>query len=319
MKILITGGAGFVGSHLTEYMISKGHEVVVLDDFSNGNVNNIRHLLGDRNFKLVKGDIRDYELVRRITTDINAVFHLAAKIHVDESIIDPDTVVSVNVEGTHNILKACRENDIEKMIYASSSEVYGSAIHVPMNEEHPLNPASPYAASKAAADRLCFSYFNTYNMNVVIVRNFNTFGPRQKSSGYGGVISIFIRRAMNDKPPIIYGDGLQTRDYIYIDDVLNAYNLVLENEGLAGEAINFGTGVDPSIKHIAERILHFTGKDDILEPAYVAARPGEVQQLCADTTKAKKLLNFKPKYTLDKGLKNIIKWYEEYRFEEWSD
>lgn len=319
MKLLITGGAGFVGSNLTDYMLNKGHEVVILDDFSNGNVNNIRHLLGNRKFKLIKGDIRNYELVRRITTDVDAVFHLAAKIHVDESIIDPDSVVSVNVEGTHNILKACRENDIEKMIYASSSEVYGSAEYTPMDEKHPMNPASPYAASKAAADRICFSYFNTYNMNVVIVRNFNTFGPRQKSSGYGGVINIFIRRILNDKPPIIYGDGTQTRDYIYIDDVMNAYNLVLEKDDIAGEAINFGTGVDTSIKTIAEKILHFTGKEDKLKPIYVAPRPGEVQQLCADTSKARKLLNFKPKYSFDKGLKEIIKWFEEYKFEEWRD
>jgi UDP-glucose 4-epimerase len=317
LKILVTGGAGFIGSHLSEYMLKKGHEVVVLDDFSSGGAINIRHLLDHRSFKLVRGDIRNYDLVRRVTTNLDVVFHLAAKIHVDESIINPEETLSVNVKGTLNILNACKENDVKRLIYASSSEVYGSSKYTPMDEDHPLNPASPYAASKAAADRLCFSYYNTYNLDAVIVRNFNTFGPGQKSSGYGGAISIFIRRALKDMPPIIYGDGLQTRDYLYVEDAVNAYNLVMETPELAGEAINFGTGVDTSITDIAEKILRLMGKEEKLIPRHVASRPGEVRQLCADITKAKRLLNFKPTYTLEEGLKELIKWHEDYRFEEW--
>jgi len=299
-------------------MLKQGHEVVILDDFSNGNVNNIRHLLSNRNFKLVKGDIRDYELMRRMTTNVDVIFHLAAKIHVDESIIDPETTTSVNIGGTLNVLRSCRENDVKRLIFASSSEVYGSAEYVPMDEKHPLNPASPYAASKAAADRLCFSYYKTYDLNVTIIRNFNTFGPRQKSTGYGGAIAIFIRRALNDSPPIIYGNGTQTRDYLYIDDAVFAYSLVLENDNLAGEVINFGTGEDTRIKDVAELIIKLTGKENELSPKYVAPRPGEVMQLCADITKAKNMLGFKPKYTLEKGLKEYISWFEKYKFEEWS-
>jgi UDP-glucose 4-epimerase len=250
--------------------------------------------------------------------NVDVVFHLAAQIHVDRSIIEPRHTFEVNTLGTLNILDAALENDIKLVIYASTSEVYGSAIHVPMKEDHPLNPASPYAASKAAADRLCFSYYNTYKLPVVIVRCFNTYGPRQKDAGYAAAIPNFISRTLSGLPPVIYGDGKQTRDYMYIKDAINAYKLILEmHENLLGKTINFGTGKEVSILKLAETIRRFVGSRSAA-PIHAAPRTGEVKRLCADISLAKKELGFAPKYTIDQGLKEFVQWYKQGKYEEWK-
>ncbi len=317
--ILVTGGAGFIGNYLAEKYLREGHTVKVLDDFSTGHVNNIRRLFNFRNFKLIRGDVRDVEALQRITTDVDVIFHLAAQIHVDRSIINPLHTLEVNTLGTLNILNVSLENDVKQVIYASTSEVYGSAQYTPMDEQHPLNPASPYAASKAAADRLCYSYYNTYKLNVNIVRCFNTFGPRQKSTGYGGAISVFVKRILNGVPPVIYGDGLQKRDYLYIDDAVEAYDLVFNSgERLSGKAINFGSGESTSILDLARRIAIECGKEKDLKPVHVAPRPGEVAELCADTSLARSLLSFNPKYTLNQGLTEFIQWFKGYGYKEWT-
>ncbi len=217
MRLLITGGAGFIGSHLCEKYTQEGHTVLCLDNFMSGNLMNVRHLLNYRNFKLIKGDIRDFELLEKVMRDVDTVFHLAAQIHVDRSYIEPRLTYEVNVLGTQNILEAARMNDVKRVIHASTSEVYGSAQQVPIDEQHPLNAPHPYGASKIAADRMCYAYIRTYGMNISILRLFNVFGPRQRDLGYGGVISIFTRRILNNVPPIIYGDGKQTRDYTYVE------------------------------------------------------------------------------------------------------
>ncbi len=317
-NILITGGAGFIGSHLAEKLLKEGHKVKIIDDFSNSTVNNIRGLLNYRKFKLIKGDIRDYKLIKEITSNIDTIYHLAAQIHVDKSITESRATQEINYFGTLNMLEAMREHDIEKFVFASSSEVYGGAQYSPMDEKHPLDAQSPYAASKAGADRLCYSYFKTYGHDITIVRNFNTFGPKQKDSGYGGAISIFIRRVLNNQPPIIYGDGTQSRDYMYIKDAIEAYMLVKENKKkLAGEIINFGTGKDYTILDIANKIIRLCNKEKELKPAHIEPRPGEVQKLCADTTKVKKL-GFKPEYDLEKGLKEYIDWFKTYKDIGWN-
>jgi UDP-glucose 4-epimerase len=218
MKLLITGGAGFIGSHLCEKYVKEGHTVICLDDFMSGNLTNIRHLLDYRNFKLVKGDIRNFDLLEKVMQDVDVVFHLAAQIHVDRSYIEPKLTYEVNVIGTQNVLEVARIHDAKRVIHASTSEVYGSAQHVPIDEHHPLNAPHPYGASKIAGDRMCYAYIKTYGMDISILRLFNVFGPRQRDFGYGGVISIFTRRVLSNIPPIIYGNGLQTRDYTYIAD-----------------------------------------------------------------------------------------------------
>jgi UDP-glucose 4-epimerase len=316
-KILITGGAGFIGSHLAEDFVKDGYSVKIIDDFSSGSVNNILGLFNHRNFKLIRGSVTNKELIRKATLDVDVVLHLAAQIHVDRSIIEPRHTFEVNTLGTLNILDAALENDIELVVYASSSEVYGSAKYVPMDEDHPLNPASPYAASKAAADRLCFSYYNTYKLPIVVVRCFNTYGPRQKDTGYAAAIPKFLRRALTGLPPVIYGNGKQTRDYMFIKDVVNAYKLVLKSyENVVGKAVNFGTGKEITILKLANTILHLCGNE--MAPIHVAPRAGEVKRLCADISLAEKELGFTPKYTIEKGLKVFLEWYREGRYEEWK-
>jgi UDP-glucose 4-epimerase len=316
--ILITGGSGFIGSHLAEKYVKEGYLVKVLDDFSNGKVNNIRELFNYKNFKLIKGDITDKGLVRDAVRGVDVVFHLAAQVHVDRSIIEAERTFEVNAQGTMNVLETVLQNDVEALIYASSSEVYGSALQVPMNESHPLNPASPYAASKVAADRMCFAYWNTYKLPVVIVRCFNTYGARQTDSGYAGAIPLFIKRVLQNLPPIIYGDGNQERDYMYIKDTVNAYDLVLKScDKLFGKAINFGTGKDTSINEIANIIIRYSGNVGLV-PLHAPERPGEVKRLCADIGFARQELGFEPQYNIEKGLDELMQWYERGNFESWT-
>jgi UDP-glucose 4-epimerase len=317
-RMLVTGGAGFIGSHLAEHYLEQGHHVKVLDDFSTGSANNIRTLFNYKSFKLIKGDVRNKELVRRATMDTDVIFHLAAQINVDKSIVDSETTCEVNVNGTLNILEAGLENDVELVVYASSSEVYGSALYVPMDEKHELNPASPYAASKVAADRLCFAYSNTYKLPVVIVRCFNTYGPRQADLGYSAAIPKFITRALENTPPIIYGDGAQTRDYMYVKDAIRAYDSVVDShEKLIGRAVNFGTGKEISIVELANLIIRLAGREGKLKPIHAPARPGEVKRLCAGIDFATKELDFHPQYDPERGLREVIRWYAEGRLDEW--
>jgi UDP-glucose 4-epimerase len=316
MKILITGGAGFIGSHLCEKYTKEGHEVLCLDDFSSGDLTNVRHLLDCRNFKLMKGDIRDFDLLERIMRDVDVVFHLAAQIHVDRSYVEPKLTYEVNVMGTQNILEVARINDIKRVIYASTSEVYGSAQYAPIDEKHPLNAPHPYGASKIAADRLCYAYTQTYGMDIAIPRLFNTFGPRQRDIGYGGVISIFTRRVLSNVSPIIYGDGLQTRDYIYIDDAVRAYDLILKHDKPITEPVNFGSGGELTILDLANMVIDLCGRKGDMKPVHVEPRIGEVKRLIADATKAKNLLGWEPEHDLKEGLGRFIQWYKNYGFEK---
>jgi UDP-glucose 4-epimerase len=316
MKILITGGAGFIGSHLCERYVKDGHTVLCLDNFLSGDLMNIRHLLNFHNFKLIKGDVRDFDLLEKIMPDVDVVFHLAAQIHVDRSYIEPKLTYEVNVTGTQNILEAARMYDVRRVIYASTSEVYGSAQYAPIDEKHPLNAPHPYGASKIAADRMCYAYIQTYGMNISIVRLFNIFGPRQRDIGYGGVISIFTRRVLSNMSPIIYGDGLQTRDYTYIEDATRAYDLVLNHDKPIAEPINFGSGSEVSILDLANTIIDLCGKKGDIKPTHVEPRIGEVKRLIADATKVKSLLAWEPKCSLNEGLRAFVQWYRDYGFEE---
>jgi UDP-glucose 4-epimerase len=268
-----------------------------------------------RNFKLIKGDVRNFHLLEKIMHDVDVVFHLAAQIHVDRSYVEPRLTYEINVMGTQNILEAARMCDTKRIIYVSSSEVYGSAQYVPVDENHPLNAPHPYGASKIAADRMCHAYIQTYGMPISIIRLFNIFGPRQKDIGYGGVISIFTRRVLTGLPPIIYGDGLQTRDYTYIKDAVKAFDLVLNHSKPITEPINFGSGKEVSINDLANIIIELCGKKGKVEPVHTEPRIGEVRRLIADATKAKRLLGWESTYDLEKGLKEFIEWYKKYGFE----
>jgi UDP-glucose 4-epimerase len=316
MKIMITGGAGFIGSHLCDKYTGEDHTVICLDNFMSGNLVNVRHLLNNRNFKLIKGDVRDYDLLEKIMRDVDVVFHLAAQIHVDRSYIEPKLTYDVNVMGTQNILEVARLHDVSRIIYASTSEVYGSAQYYPIDEKHPLNAPHPYGASKIAADRMCYAYIQTYGMNISIVRLFNIYGPRQRDVGYGGVISIFTRRILNNMPPIIYGDGSQTRDYTYVNDAVSAYDSVLKQKEPIGEPLNFGSGREETIIDLANMIIKYSGKKGEIKPVHIEPRIGEVQRLIADPGRAKKLLGWEPVTKLETGLEKFVKWYKDYGFEE---
>jgi len=318
MKILVTGGAGFIGSHLCEKFTGEGHTVICLDNFFNGNLTNIRHLLNYKNFKLINGDIRDFDTLEKIMPGVDAICHLAAQIHVDRSIIEPKLTYDVNVLGTQNILEAGRMYDVEKIIHVSTSEVYGTAEYVPMNEAHPLSAPHPYGASKIAADRMCHAYNQTYQMNITIVRPFNAFGPRQKDTGYGGVMSIFVKRIMSGMPPIIYGDGSQTRDYTYVADVVDALDMMVKHPEPIPFPLNLGTGHEISIIDLANRLIELSDHNGSIKPVFVDPRPGEVQRLLSDNSKVKEVVGWAPKYSLEEGLAKLVDWYKNYRSEEWT-
>jgi len=321
MKVLVTGGAGFIGSHLCEYLVNhKGayldkYTILCLDNYLNGNIANIRHLLNRKNFKLINGDIRDETILEKYVPSVDAIINLAAQIHVDRSIVEPKLTYDINVMGTQNVLEVARTYDVERVIHASTSEVYGSAQYAPMDENHPLSAPHPYGASKIAADRMCHAYRETYGMDVVVARPFNIFGTRQKSSGYGGVISIFTRRILNGKQPIIFGDGLQTRDYTYVSDVVEAYWALLNSKKKIDE-INFGTGVEITVLDLAKKIAYLCGKE--VEPIFVEPRAGEVRRLVANVSKAKQLLGWEPKVSLDQGLAQYVGWYRDHDLDAWE-
>lgn len=311
MKVVVTGGAGFIGSHLCDTLINRGDTVVCLDNFFNGSLDNIRHHLTDRRFKLVKGDVRNDWLVKDLAHDTDAIVHLAAQIHVDRSIVEPRTTYDINVGGTLNVLEAARQADVDRVVHASTSEVYGSAQYAPMDERHPLDAPHPYGASKIAADRACLAYTKTYDLPITVLRPFNIYGERQKDTGYGGAISIFAKRAIAGQPPLIYGTGSQTRDYTYVSDAVAGYIAALEKRAIQPPGpINLGTGTDHTINEIARIICRLAGSDVV--PVHVAPRSNEIDRLVADTTEARRWLEWTPIVNLDDGLRAVVEWHRNH-------
>lgn len=315
MRILITGGAGFIGSHLCDKYVDSPATVICYDNFLSGDLRNIRHLLDCNNFKLIKGDVRDTDALEKVVRDVDVIFHLAAQIHVDRSYVEPELTWGINVTGTQNVLELARLYDVKKVIFASSSEIYGTAQKVPMDESHPLDAPHPYGASKIAADRLCHSYVQTYGMEVCVVRCFNVFGPRQRAVGYGGVISIFTSRALSNHPLVIFGNGDQVRDYTYISDVVKAYDAVLRYDGTLRVPVNFGTGQKVSIRELAEKIIELSGYL-ACRIAYAEKRQSEVDALVCDYGRAFKIFGWQPEVSLEDGLSLFIEWYEKYGFQD---
>jgi dTDP-glucose 4,6-dehydratase len=300
MRILITGGAGFQGSNLADQLVTLGHEVTILNTYSHEAIRNISPFLGK--VSVVWGSVTDPEIVEKTVREQQVVVHMAARINVDESIQTPSGFLAVNVIGTHNVLEATRKYG-GRLIYASSCEVYGATSEKAVGETAELRPHSPYAASKAAADRLCFAYYKTYGLDVTIVRPCNIYGARQKGGKGGAVIPIFVERALARQPLVVYGTGQQRREYMHVNDLVSAYKLVLEKTNLTGEVINFGTGETPSIKEIAE----FLARKLDTPVEHGVARPGEVARFVLDSTKARQL-GFVPRVPFWKGLDEYIEW-----------
>ncbi|MEM2522658.1 MAG: SDR family oxidoreductase [Candidatus Bathyarchaeia archaeon] len=305
LKVLVTGGAGFIGSHMVDRLLADGFEVIVLDNLRSGRLENVDHHMGRRGFRFVHGDIRDVNLVKRLVSDVDYVVHLAALVSVPESLRDPVLTYDINVNGTLNLLKACVGRDVKRFVYASSCAVYGDAVDLPIKETCPARPISPYGASKLKAENCVLEYFENFGLESVCLRYFNVYGPRQVHSEYSGVITQFINRIKRDLSLIIFGDGEQTRDFVHVEDVVEASMLALKREKVAGEVFNIGTGLATSINQLAHMLLELANRND-LKILHVEARKGEVRHSVADVSKAREKLGYKPKVELRNGLKKLL-------------
>ena len=308
----MTGGAGFISSNFIRHLLdATPHEVVSLDALTYaGNIENLADLIAHERLSFVHGDIRDPELVRDVVAGVDVIVNAAAESHVEKSIAEgAREFVTTNVEGTQILLDAIRETPVERFILISSSEVYGTARYAPMDEEHPLEPRSPYAATKAGADRLAYAYFVTYGLPIVIVRPFNNYGPRQHPEK---VIPRFITQALADEPLTVHGDGGASRDWLYVDDDAEAIEAIIEAplDDVAGETINVATGVDISVAAIGELVLELVGRPSSL-CEHVAERPGQVRRHIGSTEKAERLLGWRARTRFEDGLERTVAWYRE--------
>ena len=306
-KILVTGGAGFIGSHLTERLLEPDNEVIVLDDLSTGSEENLRAVSKSTKFKLVMGDVRSARTVEALVRKVDFVYHLAAK-SLPVSLQRPRIVHEVNATGTLNVCMATRKGRVKRLVYISSSVVYGTAQYIPIDEGHPLQPRTPYCASKAAGEMYVRSFANAWGIPAVIVRPFNTYGPRARKGVYSSVIPCFVDRCLSGKPPIIYGDGKQTRDFTYISDIVDGIVKAADCDDLLGDVVNIARGEEVSVNRIANIVLNLTGLEDKVNPVFEVPRPGDVRRQVADISKAKRILHFKPEVSIEEGIEKYIKW-----------
>jgi dTDP-glucose 4,6-dehydratase len=311
-RVLVTGGAGFISSNVVRYLLDETpYEVVSLDALTYaGNLENLADVMSHPRLSFVHGDIRDIELVHQLVEGVDVIVNAAAESHVEKSIADgASEFVTTNVEGTQILLDAIRRWPVERFVLVSSSEVYGTAQYAPMDEAHPLEPRSPYAATKAGADRLAYSYFVTYGLPIVIVRPFNNYGPRQHPEK---VVPRFVTQALTGEPLTIHGDGHATRDWLYVEDDAEALRAVIEVplEDVAGEVVNIATGVDISVGEIAAMVLDVLGAPGS-QRLFVEERPGQVDRHIGSTAKAERLLGWRARTAFADGLERTVAWYRE--------
>jgi UDP-glucose 4-epimerase len=298
--MLVTGGAGFIGSHISERLLTLGHDVRVLDNFSTGKRENLASLL-DR-IELIEGDIRDLSSVERAVEGVECVFHEAALASVPRSVADPASSHDVNATGTLNVLLAGRDAGVRRVIYASSSSVYGNSPELPKRESMAVRPESPYATSKLAAENYCRVFSSLYEIECVSLRYFNVFGPRQDpSSQYAAVVPLFATALIEGRSPVIYGDGEQSRDFTYVANVVDANLLAMSAEGAAGEVFNVACGRTSTVNELLARLQGIAGTS--LSARYTDPRPGDVKHSYADISKAQDALGLAPAVSLEDGLK----------------
>ena len=313
-KVLATGGCGFIPSNFIRHLLQHTpYEVVSLDALTYaGNLENLRDVMGHERLRFIEGDIRDPETVRDIVAEVDVVVNAAAESHVEKSIQEgASQFVKTNVEGTQILLDAMREAPLDRFILISSSEVYGTAEAAPMDEEHPLNPRSPYAATKLGADRLAYSYWVTYDLPIVIVRPFNNYGPFQHPEK---ALPRFVIQALNDEPLTIHGDGHASRDWLFVEDDAEAIEAVITAplDAVAGEVLNVATGIDISVTQIADYVLDALDKPRSLK-VHVDERPGQVDRHIGSTDKTERLLGWRARTSFEQGLERTIDWYVENR------
>jgi nucleoside-diphosphate-sugar epimerase len=308
-NVLVTGGAGFIGSNLTEALLKKGHRVRVLDNFSTGKKENLLFAERFSSFEMVEGDIRDRAVCQTAMRNVEYVFHQAALPSVQRSVEDPLTTHMVNAVGTLNVLLATKEAGVRKVIYASSSSIYGDTPTLPKVETMPSNPLSPYALQKQVGEKYCRLFSQLYGLETVSLRYFNVFGPKQDpASIYSAVIPRFINALLRRKSPTIFGDGEQSRDFTYIDNVVHANLLAMSAEDCQGEAMNIACGSRASLNQLWEILAGIVGSE--VAPVYSEARKGDVKHSLADISKAKQLLNYDPLVGIETGLARTVEYFK---------
>ncbi len=308
MKILVTGAGGFIASHLAEKLVQEGHSVRAFVRYNSRNSWGWLEESPFRNdMEIISGDIRDFDVVKKAVSGCDTVFHLAALIGIPYSYVSPLAYVKTNVEGTYNVLQAARENGSTKVIHTSTSEIYGTAQYVPIDEAHPVNPQSPYSASKASADFLALSFYRSFELPVTIVRPFNTYGPRQSARA---IIPTVIGQILEGKKKILLGNLTPTRDLTYVEDTVSGFLAAFRTDKIIGEIVNLGTGTEISVGNLAKQIALLMAKDiEIVEdPQRLRPAKSEVERLLSNPDKMKRLTGWEAKTSLTEGLEKTIRW-----------
>ena len=309
MKVLVTGADGFIGSHLTETLLEEGYNVRALAQYNSFNYWGwLEDVKSNANLEIVCGDVRELNFCREISEDIDLIFHLAALIAIPYSYRAPESFIETNIKGTYNICQAAKDNNIKRILVTSTSEVYGTAQYVPIDEKHPLQPQSPYSASKIGADAIAMSFYNAFQLPVTIVRPFNTYGPRQSARA---VIPTIITQIASGVKEIKLGDTTPTRDFNYVKDICNGFRLLANCERAIGETVNIGSNTEISIKDLFELIKDIMRSNANLTLDGLRLRPeySEVFRLRCDNTKIKALTGYAPQYPLREGLQKTVEWF----------
>jgi UDP-glucose 4-epimerase len=309
-RVAVTGGAGFIGSHLVDALLAADNEVVVIDDFSVGKQANIDHHKRNPRFSVERADVRDLEAMVDLTEGVDIVFHLACAC-LRSSLSDPLTSHEVNATGTLNMCQASLQNSVQRFIYTSSAEVYGNARYLPMDEDHPLNPTHAYGASKAAGELYALAYWRCYGLPSVVVRFFNVYGPRACCEGARAeVIPKFILRTMAGLPSVIFGTGEQSRSFVWVEDLIRGILIAAESDDMVGDCVQLGGPQEVTIASLCQVVLEKLGRTD-LQPIHLdEGRPGDIGRSQADIGKARRILGFSPRVDIDTGLDKYIAWLQ---------
>jgi UDP-glucose 4-epimerase len=307
-KILVTGGAGFIGSHLVPRLLELGYSVTVLDNLSNGKLENLKGVLDHSKFVFKHGDIRDKTVPNEVFDGVDSIIHLAAMIDISASVSDPIQNHEINVDGTFNMLNASVKHKVKKFVFASSTAVYGEVKTLPVQENIALNPISPYAASKVAGEAYCSAFAKCFGLEAVALRFFNIYGLRSENSPYSGVITKFLKKIIDDEVLTIDGDGEQTRDFIHVNDIVKAIIMALEHEGLTGDVFNVCTGVPTSVNQLVATLKKVTGKN--FDVKHGPARLGDIQNSYGDPSETAEKIGFRASIDLAKGLQIL---FEEFK------
>ncbi len=307
-KVLVTGADGFIGSHLTELLLGEGYDVRALSQYNSFNNWGWLEGISHPRLEIVSGDVRDPDFCRHISRDIDTIYHLAALIAIPYSYVAPDSYVDTNIKGTLNICQAARDNGVRRLVVTSTSEVYGTALQVPIPETHPRQPQSPYSATKIAADAMAKSFYNAFDLPVVIARPFNTYGPRQSARA---IIPTIITQIASGMKEIKVGDLTPTRDFNYVTDTCRGFLALGTTEGIEGREINIATGTEVTMRETLETIARLMGSDVryVTDPERLRPSKSEVRRLCGDNTLITTLTDWRPQNTLEEGLAKTIEWF----------